>query len=80
MANLGKFIHSKTGNVMSSIILGIGLATLFRKICNNGKCVIYKGPPIDEIVGKVFEYNDKCYSFIPVPVMCDNSKQIIHFA
>ncbi len=80
MANLGKFIHSQSGRYISSVILGLGLASLFKRICNGGDCVIYKGIPANEIVGKVFQYNDKCYEFIPIPTTCDNTKQIIEFA
>lgn len=78
--NLSKFIHTKSGKVVSSIILGLGLASLFRRICNKGNCIIYKAPPFDDIVGKIFEYNDSCYVFEPISVTCDNKKQIVEFA
>jgi len=80
MANLSKFIHSRSGRIVSSVILGLGLASLFRKLCNGGSCVVYKGVPITEISGKVFQYNDKCYTFTAIPVTCDKTKQIVDFA
>ena len=78
--NLGKFIHTKGGRIISSVILGIGLASLFRKVCNNSNCTIKKAPPFNEIVGKIFEYNDKCYIFEPVSVTYDKTKNILEFA
>lgn len=78
--NLSKFIHTKSGGILTSIILGLGAASLFRKICKKGECVIYKAPPFDDIVGKVFEYNDECYIFEATAVTCDKTKQIIEFA
>jgi len=78
--NLGKFIHTKSGRIISSAILGIGLASLFRKICNGKNCIIKKAPPVNEIVGKIFEYNDKCYIFEPVAVTFDKTKNIVEFA
>lgn len=78
--NLSKFIHTKSGRILTSVILGLGLASLFRRVCRKGECLIYKAPPIDDIIGKVFEYNDDCYIFEPVAVTCDKTKQIIEFA
>ena len=31
---LSKFVHSEIGRYLMSIILGLGLATFFRKMCN----------------------------------------------
>ena len=78
--NLGKFIHTRSGRIISSAILGLGLASLFRRICNNSNCMIKKAPPFNEIVGQTFEYNDKCYIFEPVAVTFDKTKTIIEFA
>ena len=78
--NLSKFIHTKSGKILASVILGLGLASLFRKICRNGNCIIYRAPPIEDIIGKVFEYNDSCYMFEAIAVTCDKTKQIVEFA
>ena len=78
--NLSKFIHTKSGRILASLILGLGLASLFRRVCRKGGCIIYKAPPIDDIIGKVFEYNDDCYIFEPFAVTCDKTKQIVEFA
>ena len=31
--HLGKFVHSERGKIIMSILLGFGLASLFRKVC-----------------------------------------------
>ena len=33
-----------TGKFIISIILGLGIAALFRKVCNNNKCIVIKAP------------------------------------
>ena len=38
--HLGKFVHSYTGKIIMSLILGIGLATLFRSACKGKQCRI----------------------------------------
>ena len=78
--NQSKFIHTKSGRIVSSIILGLGLASLFKKICKDKSCIIYKAPPASEIIGNVFEYNDKCYIFEAIPTSFDKTKRVVEFA
>jgi len=49
--------------IILSIILGFGIATLFRKVCNNRNCIIYKSPPVKEIESNIYKYNNKCYKY-----------------
>ena len=53
-----------------SIILGLGLASLFRKVCRNKDCVIIKGPKLSSIKDKIFKFNDKCYQYEPISTSC----------
>ena len=71
---LAKFVHTKTGRYLMSIILGLGLASLFRTICKEKNCIIFKVPPLDEMDGKVYKYQDKCYTYKSVSTKCDASK------
>jgi hypothetical protein len=77
---LAKFFHSETGKHMLSIILGLGLASLFRTVCKEKNCIIFKAPPLADIKDKVFKQNDKCYKYTPVSRKCDASKKIVEFA
>jgi hypothetical protein len=77
---LAKFFHSETGKHMLSIILGLGLASLFRTVCKDKNCMIFKAPPLEEIKDKVYKYNDKCYAYNPVATKCDAGKKIVEFA
>jgi len=79
MLEFGKFIHSKTGKIIMSILLGFGLATLFRTVCKEKDCVIFHAPPLEEINGKIFKFDNKCYKYDPVPTKCDTKKKIISF-
>jgi len=72
---LGKFLNTSTGKIMMSIILGFGLASLFRTVCKEKNCLIFMAPPNDEIDGKIYKYQDKCYSYKSVSAKCDPKKQ-----
>lgn len=75
---LGKLLNSPAGKIMISILLGLGLASLFRKVCDDYNCVVYKGTPNDDVKNKVFKFDDKCYKYDITPITCDQSKE--HFS
>ena len=74
---LDKFVHSYTGKIIMSIILGIGLATFFRSVCKGKKCRIISSPPIEEIEDQTYKFDGKCYKMEKSAVKCDTSKQIV---
>tara|TARA_B100000795_G_scaffold101648_1_gene74828 strand:+ start:4529 stop:4768 length:240 start_codon:yes stop_codon:yes gene_type:complete len=75
-----RLINSKFGQNIMSILLGLGLATFFRKACNDRNCFLFKGPEMDNIRGKTFKFNDKCYKYKENAQTCDKTKKIINFA
>ena len=75
-----RLIYGDVGKTVISIILGLGLATLFRKVCKNRNCIVFKAPNIKKIKGQVFKFDDKCYTFTENIEKCDNSKKIVNFA
>ena len=80
--HLDRFISSSTGKVLVSIILGIGLASLFRMSCKGKNCVIIHAPPMDEIKNKVYNYeNDpnSCFKYEITPIKCDKNKKIYSY-
>jgi hypothetical protein len=79
MLNMTKFIKTKTGRTIMSILLGFGLATLFRKVCKGKNCITYHAPPTEETQDKIFKYGDKCYKFSPNNTKCDKKKRIYEF-
>lgn len=77
---LDKFVHSKTGKVIMSIILGIGLATFFRAVCKGKRCRIISSPPMEEIDNQTYKFNDKCYTFEKNPINCQRNKKTVLIA
>ena len=75
--HLGKFVHTERGKIIMSIILGLGLATLFRKVCKDNDCLAFHAPPLDEFKDKIYKNNGKCIKYVPVATKCSlNSKTI----
>ena len=69
--NLKELINSNRGKMVFSFILGLGLATLFRKACNSRNCLVFKAPDLDSIKGKVFGHNKKCFKYEEEIVSCN---------
>ena len=80
MSKLKKLLYSETGRTIISILLGLGLASIFRFSCKNNNCMIFKAPPIKKIRGKVFKFDNKCYKYNEVAGKCRNNKKILDFA
>lgn len=78
--NIKRLIHGKFSKYILSAIIGIGLATLFRKACNSRNCLVFKAPTIDKIKDQVFRYNNKCYTFNEQIESCDPNKKIVEIA
>lgn len=78
--NLRRLIYSEVGRYIISILLGLGLATLFRKVCNERNCIVFKGPALNKVKGQVFKFNDRCYQFQEKIEKCDDTKKIVNFA
>jgi hypothetical protein len=64
-------LENKVGKTIISIILGLGLASLFRRACKNNNCIVIKGPNPNLIKGKTFRYEDKCYKYNPKATNCN---------
>lgn len=78
--NIRRLINFPNSDIVFSIILGFGLATLFRKNCKNRQCLIFKGPNQKQILDKSFKLGEECYRFTPENTPCNSSKKIIEFA
>ena len=75
--NFKKIINSESGRIVISILLGLGLATLFNKVCKDKNCIVFNGPVLSEIDGKIYKYGEKCYSYKMQPSKCDPTKRVI---
>ncbi len=76
--NFARLLNSKIGQMLISIILGLGLATLFRKACTDGTCLQFNGPVISEVDGKTYQFGEYCYKYELFPVQCDNTRKTVY--
>lgn len=72
---LMKLMENESIAIIVSIILGLGLASLFRQACKGNSCVIAKGPNVKEISKKVYKIDEKCYKYHPYATKCSSQKE-----
>jgi len=75
--NFKRLLNTDLGRIVISILLGLGLATLFKKVCNDKNCIVYNGPVISELQGKIYKHDNKCFTYSSQSVSCDQNKQIL---
>jgi len=75
--NVKRLLDTDIGRFCISAILGLGLASLFNKVCKDRNCLVFNGPILSEFDGKIYKYESKCYKYSLTPSKCDARKRII---
>ena len=75
--NFKRLLHSQFGVYLISIVLGLGLATLFRKVCTDKQCIVFEGPVISDFANKTYKHGEKCYQYKVQSTTCNTNKTII---
>ena len=76
--NFKRLLYTDLGHIFISIILGLGVATLFRKVCTDKSCIQFNGPIISDLEGKIYKHGDKCYKYSTHTDKCDTTKKQIN--
>jgi hypothetical protein len=78
--NILSAMHTDIGKYAISIILGFGLSSLFRKVCNERNCIVFHAPALDEVTKNTYSYGNKCYKFKEKAMKCGSAEREISFA
>jgi hypothetical protein len=79
MVDVKKIVSSDRGAIVMSILLGFGIATLFRKACLTRDCIVFEAPPKEQLTKGILKYDGKCYKNEAEHVKCDKKKKQVHF-
>ena len=78
--NVPRLLNSAMGRIIISILLGLGLASLFQKACADGSCIYFNGPVINEVDGKTYQFGEYCYKYELEPIRCDSKRKTVHMS
>jgi len=75
MFNILKFFKSKIGMKLLSILLGLGLASIFKMSCDNRSCLVFKAAELHD--NNIIKHGEKCYKANEKIETCNKKKEII---
>jgi hypothetical protein len=78
--NFKRLLYTSLGQFFISVLLGLGLATVFRKACSDKNCIQFKGPILSEVEGKIYKHGNKCYKYVSSAGKCDKMKKSLQLA
>lgn len=67
---------NSVGSIIISIVLGLGLSSLFKRVCKQN-CIVYKITNYKDIKDQVFEHEDKCYIFDKIKSSCGVKSELV---
>lgn len=65
-----KVMSSNGGSILISVLLGLGLAAMFRKACSGDGCVVIKSPNLGEVQKHLYKVESDCYKYTPEVIPC----------
>lgn len=68
--NTKNFFENRNIIIIISLIWGLGLALLFKKVCQNDQCTIIKVPSQFSQNNIIYDKNDRCYQLTKYPSPC----------
>ena len=77
MADYWKLMEDPALSTVVSFLLGFGIAAMFRPLCKGSDCIILHGPPVKDIMNKVYQMGEKCVEFTTEVVDCPKDKKDI---
>lgn len=78
--DIRRLFQSEAGRFLASVILGLGLASIFRKACTDRNCIQFNGPVISEVSGKTYQFGDLCYQYKLEAVKCSSTKKQVELS
>jgi len=73
MPAISEVLDNNAGSVIVSVILGLGLAALFRKVCEDKKCVVVHSPNNNDVEKYYYQIQGECYKYTPETVSCSKN-------
>jgi len=78
MANYWALMENQTIAIGVSFLIGFGIAAMFRPLCKGPECIVLHGPPVKEVLNKVYQLGGGCVEFTTEVVECPkDSKDIV---
>lgn len=78
--NVKRLLYTPVGRIIVSVVFGLGIAALFYKACDDKSCIVFRGPNINVLDGRIFQHGDSCYTNQVVSTQCSSSRKTIEIS
>lgn len=68
---LEQIFESLIGRIVISVILGFGLAAMFKKVCKGQSCVLFQSPDLKELDKYYYKIENDCFKYTPYVTACE---------
>lgn len=68
-----RILESKIGAIVLSVILGLGLAAVFRQVCKGNECIVVEGPKLDDVDKYYYKIDNDCFKYTPYVTKCEDN-------
>ena len=68
-----RLIKTKNGRILMSILWGLGLSALFKKVCEGRNCIVFTSHNPKIIQDNIYKHGDKCYKYIASNAKCNET-------
>ena len=68
MLSIKKMLTKPSFAFLISVLLGLGLASIFRKACSDRSCLVIQTIPPKKLIGKKLRRDGNCYEWVPQTV------------
>lgn len=67
---IDRLFYNESGQILISIVFGVALAFMFRKVCKGEHCIVIHPPPLEDVEKYVYKTNGICYRYTPRVTEC----------
>jgi hypothetical protein len=60
-----------------SFLIGFGIAAMFRPACKGADCIVLHGPPVRDVINKVYQMGERCVEFTTEIVECPKDGEVV---
>jgi hypothetical protein len=75
MVNYWLLMENPTIAIGVSFLIGFGIAAMFRPLCKGPECIVLHGPPVKEVINKVYQLGGGCVEFTTEVVDCPKEQK-----
>ena len=76
--NYWKIMENPMFAAVVSFLIGLGIAAMFRPVCRGSDCIVLHGPPVRDVVDKVYQMGERCVEFTTEVVSCpEDRKEVV---